>query len=157
MKSYLSVIGVEAHYVCGYYAPRFEEPMRKHHGNECGTTACAVGHGPLFGITPVDGEDWEDYAIRLFETAPKSWVYRWCFHGYWATVEGMRSREAAAKRIAWILKMKDTCGPSSYASWRGRADFEAWEPDWEEIEKMIPAEKLKGIEWIDTLHTGSKP
>ena len=151
MESYMSDGGLADEYVSGEYTHTFEKPL--HHGHECGTTACAIGHGPLFGITPDDGEDWGNFARRLFEAR----VYSWCFHGRWAHVEGMESRESAAKRIAWKLKMRGSCEPTCYKDWSGREDFEAWEPDWEEIEKMIPAEKLKGIEWIDTLHTGSKP
>ena len=134
---------LENEYESGDYISIFEEPLC--HGHECGTTACAIGHGPLFGITPGDGEDWGNYASRLFENR----VYPWCFHGYWGRILGMHSREAAAKRIAWFLKREDICSAAFYEIWSGRENFEAWEPDWEEIEKMIPEQKLLGIEWLD--------
>ena len=34
--------------------------------NHCGTSACAVGHGPLAGIPIKKREDWVDYANRVF-------------------------------------------------------------------------------------------
>jgi len=32
----------------------------------CGTSACAVGHGPLAGIPALPGETWVQYSIRVF-------------------------------------------------------------------------------------------
>ena len=32
----------------------------------CGTCACAVGHGPLAGILPLPGEGWHAYEERVF-------------------------------------------------------------------------------------------
>lgn len=32
----------------------------------CGTCACAVGHAPMAGISPRDGEDWGEYELRVF-------------------------------------------------------------------------------------------
>lgn len=33
---------------------------------ECGTTACAVGHGPAAGFPATRYENWDEYRIRLF-------------------------------------------------------------------------------------------
>lgn len=36
--------------------------------HECGTSACAAGHGPMFGIAGSEEycEDWYDYVSRVF-------------------------------------------------------------------------------------------
>lgn len=34
--------------------------------NHCGTTACAVGHGPLAGIPALADESWNHYSLRVF-------------------------------------------------------------------------------------------
>lgn len=61
----------------------------KKHYNECGTCACAAGHGPLAGIKPrsrirvnADGritlkESWTDYISRCFITYDPG-IDKWC-------------------------------------------------------------------------------
>lgn len=150
--------------------------------HECGTTACAVGHGPSFGIRPILLEidrdswiytrrvdpDWGFYTERAFLPVCTTGCYSWMFDASWGRSEifdhrylgeertsTLASRAHAAKRIAWCLKFSGDaarlCGPLSYHSWRYLREFQEFEPDWEEIEKMIPAKALEGIAWIDRI------
>lgn len=50
--------------------------------NECGTIACAVGHGPAAGLKPEPGMDWDDYEQKMFgvglmreDDLHQAWVY----------------------------------------------------------------------------------
>jgi hypothetical protein len=73
---------------------------------ECGTIACAVGHGPGAGIMPtLADETWPNYAERVFgafsDPAEDILVHAWCFDGIWS--EHDNTPEGAAKRIIYML------------------------------------------------------
>lgn len=131
--------------------------------HECGTSACAAGHGPLFGIKGMceAREDWYDYTRRVFisETSHEGHVtWAWMFGGSWGEREPQHgTRQAAAKRIAWYLQHHDKgdnyywSSATMFDSWDLRDEFLTWEPDWKEIEAMVTKEKLKGIAWIAKL------
>lgn len=67
---------------------------------ECGTAACAAGHGPSAGIAPLKGEDWVDYSTRAFANPICEWS--WCFDASWAKVDN--TAHGAAARIEYMLE-----------------------------------------------------
>jgi len=67
---------------------------------ECGTAACAAGHGPLAGVRPLFGETWDTYSHRAFASKDDAWS--WCFSASWAWVDN--TAHGAARRILWLLK-----------------------------------------------------
>lgn len=69
--------------------------------NECGTTACAAGHGPMLGIEPLPYEGWGDYAERSFGAITSSRIWDMVFSAAWARHDN--TREGAARRIAYML------------------------------------------------------
>ena len=64
---------------------------------ECGTVACAAGHGPSFGIEVERGEIWIGYIQRVF----RSGSYEWCFSDQWAKEDN--TPQGAALRILYML------------------------------------------------------
>ena len=73
----------------------------------CGTSACAVGHGPSAGIEPLRDESWVKYSKRVFieftETdrlAELAW--EWCFSDEWSEVDNTAS--GASRRIDYLLE-----------------------------------------------------
>ena len=80
---------------------------------ECGTAACAAGHGPIAGITPLPGENWMDYSERCFcpgseddddgnlMGAPANFTWAWCFDGEWSHYDN--SAHGAAARSDYML------------------------------------------------------
>lgn len=127
---------------------------------DCRTSACAVGHGPLFGLR-VGGAPitWSAYSHTVFAIRTQQHCgWHWMFAGTWRRTQfGQETREAAAKRIAWYIRERQTrpgnwcSSPLSFHTWGPREEYEAWQPDWAEIASMISVEKLRGIEWIDEL------
>lgn len=67
---------------------------------ECGTAACAAGHGPKAGVAPLPDETWETYSERAFAKDYRPWV--WCFSGMWVQVDN--TAHGAARRILWMLE-----------------------------------------------------
>lgn len=80
--------------------------------NECGTVACAVGHGPAAGILfrpradmRWDGydnrkvPDWDHYSSRFAEKHSPEWD--WLFDSRWEGVDD--THRGAAARIRWLL------------------------------------------------------
>ena len=67
---------------------------------ECGTVACAIGHGPAAGIALLEQEGWWEYAERALTTGFQE--THWCFAYFWARVDN--TPEGAAKRILWLLE-----------------------------------------------------
>lgn len=76
------------------------------HNHECGTVACAAGHGPAAGIEPFHGETWYSYTRRCFIGADLDLLAAdcrtWCFASDWARTDN--TREGAAHRIIYMLK-----------------------------------------------------
>lgn len=71
---------------------------------ECGTIACAVGHGPGSGIAPIPADcTWQRYAARCFgaDRAADDIVHAWCFDSNWSFLDN--SPTGAAQRIIYML------------------------------------------------------
>lgn len=67
----------------------------------CGTSGCAVGHGPYAGICKKDDEGWAQYSHRVFiDLHSREW--KWCFHPQWSGIDN--TAEGAGKRILWLLE-----------------------------------------------------
>ena len=72
---------------------------------ECGTVACACGHGPSLGIQKRDYESYFGYSGRAFGAeALKSLspAYTWLFSDCW--IEADNTPRGAAARIYYALK-----------------------------------------------------
>ena len=75
--------------------------------NECGTSACAVGHGPSAGIEPLKDEKWISYSGRVFiemtgNVTLASLAWDWCFSDGWADVDN--TARGASRRIDYLLE-----------------------------------------------------
>lgn len=69
---------------------------------DCGTSGCAVGWAPYFGIKKKWDESWMDFSRRAFIPMRDIVQWEWCFSGDWYYVDN--SREGAAKRIIYMLQ-----------------------------------------------------
>lgn len=77
--------------------------------NQCGTVACAVGHGPLAGIDPKHHTYWVGYVNGMFcdfpsfaYNASEHMPYNWCFEFFWEVVDN--TPHGAAARILYMIK-----------------------------------------------------
>jgi hypothetical protein len=72
---------------------------------ECGTAACAAGHGINAGIPALGGESWFDYSVRAFVEddydGNGSSPWDWCFSGSWSHTDN--TAHGAADRITYML------------------------------------------------------
>ena len=68
---------------------------------ECGTTACAIGHGPAAGIAPGERESWGRYTSRNF-TGYNNDIFDQLFASRWASADN--TPEGAALRIYYFLE-----------------------------------------------------
>ena len=73
------------------------------HKAECGTAACAVGHGPRAGIRPKPREWWSNYSERFSGFEEHSPKWEWMFGSDWSEVDN--TVHGAAKRIIYLLEM----------------------------------------------------
>lgn len=85
-------------YVIGFTF-RPNEAREALHG--CQTCACALGHGPSFGILPDLHDTWESYGAKFIPYTEGGWL--WCFGDAWEN-----DPREAAKRIAFLLN-GNTC------------------------------------------------
>lgn len=71
---------------------------------ECGTTACAAGHGPAAGVSPLKGETWPQYCKRAFgvSTNPGRPGWNFIFCAMWRIYDN--SARGAATRIRYALE-----------------------------------------------------
>ena len=65
--------------------------------NDCGTSACALGHGPIAGIKPRITSSWSGYCRDNF-VSDNSQVWEFCFGPKWPDCP-----KFAAQRIAYML------------------------------------------------------
>ena len=76
----------------------------------CGTVACAVGHGPAAGLLMTPSQVygrfplWESYCCETFVDIDTS-EFEWMFGGRWGDVDN--TPHGAAKRIRYILNHAD--------------------------------------------------
>lgn len=90
---------------CENHGMTFERVNHAPEPTDCGTVACAVGHGPAAGLPAIEddegmGEDWYDYSDRVFELTDPEWM--WCFCGAWKATDN--THQGAAKRIRYMLE-----------------------------------------------------
>jgi hypothetical protein len=79
----------------GFHAP---------YAAECGTAACAAGHGPKAGVEPLPGETWRTYSQRAFvpcEDAFNCPAWEWVFAAGWCRTDN--TAHGASARIGWML------------------------------------------------------
>lgn len=69
--------------------------------NTCGTSACALGHGPAAGITPLQGENWIIYGNKNFGTMASGFTFEWMFGEHWDEYDN--TPRGAAARIKYFL------------------------------------------------------
>ena len=67
----------------------------------CGSSGCAVGHGPYAGISKIPGEGWVSYGTRAFGLSSGDLDWLWCFSSVWVNVDN--TPRGAAKRIRYLL------------------------------------------------------
>lgn len=93
--------------------------------NECGTVACAAGHGPLFVTPGLPGETWDEYIKRVFgidfylsgaladslSVGPIAWKY--LFGPEWEGDGG--GPWGAAARI--VVYLRNGCKVASATEW----------------------------------------
>lgn len=73
---------------------------------ECGTVACALGHGPAAGIKPKSMDDWHTYGKREFGLAPNQKLWSFIFGDEWSFRDN--TAKGAAARIEKVLAGKVT-------------------------------------------------
>ncbi len=79
----------------GYLDPSEVKP-------DCGTVACAAGHGPIAGVKPLKHETWFEYIERQFGVADNSPEFIWMFAISWIVRD--KTPHGAAKRIFHYVK-----------------------------------------------------
>jgi hypothetical protein len=106
-------LAILANYLEGVPPPRFSmrdfaideygEPLLIG-AHECGTIACAAGHGPAAGFPIENDHNWLLYVERVFGLRPTSRgdAWRWCFAGAWSYIDDTPA--GAAKRIHHLVK-----------------------------------------------------
>lgn len=74
---------------------------------DCGTIACACGHGPFAGVKMKSTESWQSYAKRCFIGTTnysncRYNLHMWCFSAGWSPIDN--TPKGAAKRIFMMLE-----------------------------------------------------
>lgn len=82
--------------------PDFTIPIYRIHEayDECGTVACAIGHGPKAGIDIGNSLTWGDYADKF--TDGDGGVFDWLFDSAWSKLDNTPT--GAARRINYYLE-----------------------------------------------------
>lgn len=117
--------------------PRFN--IKHHHSKawlpseatyECDTSACFCGYGPLAGIKPQKGENWYEYAARVFTRGLLNDVWPFLFSEH-----HKNSKTAAMRRGAWLLThgLPDTPNSDDLRTWEAPHSFK---PNWKAIRKI---------------------
>lgn len=70
---------------------------------DCGTVACAVGHGPAAGIRVYGDQSWSEYAYRVFGMDRFSDAFEYLFGSTWRVYDN--TPQGAAERIRTYLKL----------------------------------------------------
>lgn len=83
----------------GHYNARVQDGISSYH--ECGTTCCAAGHGPLFGITPLECETWDAYVNRCFTGGTCGILFSFLFSEYWPS--DVTDVTDAIRRLAYVV------------------------------------------------------
>lgn len=90
--------------------------------NECGSVACAIGHGPLIAGLEISPDDdcWHDYTDRVFDLnrsifSEESHLFSFAFDSGWAAIDNRPI--SAAKRIALIVNNIDQVNELMLSNW----------------------------------------
>lgn len=89
---------------------------------ECGTVACAIGHGILAGIPATLEENWYDYGLRAFGVSIEDELGKFMFSGVWNVLDN--TAHGAAKRIRYILSLPNDADIPDV----GDLSYQTWEP-----------------------------
>lgn len=84
---------------------------------DCGSVACAVGHGPDAGFPPLEDESWRNYCTRVF-AKHSGRLWGWCFDGMWSYRDN--TAKGAAARIRWALKHMWLFGDGVPLNWKSQ-------------------------------------
>lgn len=83
---------------------------------QCGTAACALGHGPVlgYGLKTIPGETWDEYGSRVFGLEPFNRnhkdLWEWMFSSQWGEFTSYNhiqslcddTPQGAGLRLLWI-------------------------------------------------------
>jgi hypothetical protein len=111
LAKFLRELANPAHFNMRYYMADNDDGVRefqpreaKQYQNECGTVACAVGHGPFLFPVIEDDLSWGMYSERVFGLSLGDTTWNFMFSGHWAKVDN--TPLGAAKRIEYVLSGK---------------------------------------------------
>jgi hypothetical protein len=115
LAAYLAALPPDyGHFDMQFYLSALDDDFKTNYGDydsvgeagkvvaECGTVACAIGHGPAAGIKPQRDECWYNYATRV--TGLHNDGFSWCFSGNWSARDN--TPLGAAERITVMLDNK---------------------------------------------------
>lgn len=115
--------------------------IRKHYV-ACGSSCCALGHGPIFGVkTPEGVREWGDYSHITMDLNFNTDCDRWLFA---FGADHPDDPVAAAHRLVWLLMNRDSEGvPASVDGYPvDYEDSRLPEPDWELVRKIAGRDPL---------------
>lgn len=110
LADYLRTLPADySHFNMGRYSYDDIGPADVSLAMECGTAACAVGHGPLADGIVQPGticssmvDSWNYYCLQAFGVDADGEVYKWLFDGDWVHTDN--TIEGAVLRIEHYLK-----------------------------------------------------
>jgi hypothetical protein len=92
----------------GFSMVAFDYGMDREDVTHCGSSGCAVGHGPYAGIEKYKTEDWANYSYRCFINSKENFEYylawEWCFSAEWFWRRIDNTAEGAGKRIKILIE-----------------------------------------------------
>lgn len=82
--------------------------------NECATSACLCGHGPLAGIEAFPGETWGSYSKRAFGVIVSSDLWDFLF-----SEDHENDLQAGIRRLEWFLNhgLPEVSDPDELKIW----------------------------------------
>ena len=104
-----------------------------------------LAHGPLAGIAPEAGEDWEDYCERAFGIGRADPFYLWLQSPLWARTEP--SARGAALRIAYVLDYGVPHDHVEIAMGQAHTDYDSNGFLWEKLDIASDADDAPLREW----------
>ena len=115
--------------------------IRKHYA-ACGSSCCALGHGPVFGVKIPQGTlDWESYSRTTMDLTYEKSESRWFFA---FSSEHPSDPVAAAHRLVWLMMNRDSKRPPAAVDGYpvDDEDNRLPEPDWELVRKIAGRDPL---------------
>ncbi len=80
----------------------FRDLVEEAHQSARHCTRCLIGHAPLVGLPPVNGETWISYTIRVFGMKAYCRAWQWMFDCNHTC--GEHGPGAALLRVSWYLE-----------------------------------------------------